>query len=37
VQTTVPRLRRYDAAAQREATRVFDAILGGDKHCAPER
>ena len=37
VQTIVPRLRRYDAAAQREATRRFDAILGGDEHCAPER
>ena len=37
VQTTVPRLRSYDAEAQREATRRFDAILGGDKHCAPER
>jgi hypothetical protein len=37
VQTVLPRLRRFDAAAQREATRRFDAILGGDKHCAPER
>jgi hypothetical protein len=37
VQTIVPRLRRYDADAQREATRRFDAILGEDKHCAPER
>ncbi len=37
VQTVVPRLRVYDADAQREATRRFDAILGGDKHCAPER
>jgi hypothetical protein len=37
VQTIVPRLRRYDAAAQREATRRFDEILGGDEHCAPER
>ena len=37
VQAVVPRLRRYDAAAQREATRRFDEILGGDKHCAPER
>ena len=37
VQAVVPRLGRYDAAAQREATRRFDEILGGDKHCAPER
>jgi hypothetical protein len=37
VQAVVPRLRRYDAAAQREATRRFDEIFGGDKHCAPER
>jgi hypothetical protein len=37
VQTVVPRLRRYDAAAQRRATQRFDEILGTDRHCAPER
>lgn len=37
VQAVVPRLRRYDVAAQREATRRFDEILGGDQHCSPER
>ena len=37
VQTVVPRLRVYDAAAQRRATQRFDEILGGDRHCAPER
>jgi len=37
VQVTVPRLRRFDAAAQRAATRRFDEILAGDRHCAPER
>lgn len=37
VQVTLPRLTGYDAAAQREATRRFDEILGGDEHCAPER
>ena len=37
VQVTVPRLTRFDAAAQRAATRRFDEILGGDAHCAPER
>ena len=36
VQATLPRLKRYDAVAQREATQQFDAILGGDEHCAPE-
>ena len=37
VQVTLPRLTRFDAAAQRAATRRFDEILGGDAHCAPER
>ena len=37
VQTIVPRLRAYDPDAQRRATRRFDEILGGDRHCAPER
>lgn len=37
VQVTVPRLTRFDAAAQRAATSRFDEILGGDAHCAPER
>lgn len=37
VQVTLPRLTGFDAAAQRAATRRFDQILGGDKHCAPER
>ena len=37
VQATVPRLDAFDAEAQREATRRFDEILGGDRHCAPER
>lgn len=31
------RLTRFDAAAQAAARRRFDAILGGDAHCAPER
>ncbi len=37
VQVTVPRLTGFDPAAQREATRRFDEILGGDEHCARER
>jgi hypothetical protein len=37
VQVTLPRLTRFDAAAQRAATRRFDELLGGDAHCAPER
>jgi hypothetical protein len=37
VQVTVPRLTQFDAAAQRAATARFDAILGGDRHCARER
>jgi hypothetical protein len=37
VQVTVPRLRSFDAAEQREARKRFDEILGNDAHCAPER
>ncbi len=37
VQVTLPRLTVYDPAAQRDATRRFDELLGGDAHCAPER
>jgi hypothetical protein len=37
VQKTLPRLTRFDATAQLEATRRFDEILGGDTHCAAER
>ena len=37
VQVTLPRLTRFSAAAQREATRRFDEILGSDRHCANER
>ena len=37
VQVIVPRLTRFDAAAQRAATERFDEILGGDRHCARER
>jgi hypothetical protein len=37
VQVTLPRLTRFDAAAEQAATRRFDEILGGDAHCAPER
>jgi hypothetical protein len=37
VQATVPRLHRFDADVQRRATQRFDEILGGDRHCAPER
>src|SRR5215210_7964789 len=32
-----PRLTRFDPAFQAEATRAFDRLLGGDRHCAPER
>ena len=28
---------QIDPAAQTSATQQFDAILGADKHCAPER
>ena len=37
VQVTVPRLRSYEAAEQREARKRFDEILGNDAHCALER
>ena len=37
VQATIPRLTTFDEAAQRKATARFDEILGGDRHCAPER
>jgi hypothetical protein len=37
VQATIRKLEGFDADAQREATRRFDEILGGDAHCAPER
>lgn len=37
VQWVGNRLPAFDAAAQAAATREFDAILGADKHCAPER
>jgi hypothetical protein len=37
VQWVGNRLGRFDPAQQATATRRFDAILGGDRHCAPER
>jgi hypothetical protein len=37
VQWTGARLGAFDPALQADATRHFDAILGGDAHCAPER
>jgi hypothetical protein len=37
VQWVGNRLTSFDPAAQAAATQQFDAILGGDKHCAPER
>jgi len=37
VQWVGSRLMSYDPAAQAAATREFDQILGGDRHCAPER
>ena len=37
VQWVGPRLARFDAAVQAAARQRFDAILGGDAHCAPER
>ena len=37
VQATLPKLRTFDPVAQRAATAKFDEILGGDRHCAPER
>ena len=37
VQWEGPRLGSFDRAQNAEETAVFDQILGGDKHCAPER
>jgi hypothetical protein len=37
VQWVGSRLTQLDPAAEADATQHFDAILGGDKHCAPER
>jgi hypothetical protein len=37
VQVILPRLTEFDAAAQSQATRRFDELLGGDRHCASER
>jgi hypothetical protein len=37
IQWVGKRLTRFSAAEQLAATRRFDAILGGDRHCAPER
>jgi hypothetical protein len=37
VQWVGNRLGGFDAAAQAAATQEFDAILGGDRHCALER
>jgi len=37
VQWVGDRLTSLDPSAQAAATQEFDAILGGDKHCAPER
>jgi hypothetical protein len=37
VQWVGKRLTHYDAAAQAAAEKRFDAILGDDAHCAPER
>jgi hypothetical protein len=37
VQWEGPTLGRFDGAVQAQATRVFDRILAGDAHCAPER
>lgn len=37
VQWEGSRLGAYDAGANSEATRTFDTLLGGDRHCAPER
>jgi hypothetical protein len=37
VQWAGPRLGAYDPGAQAQATQAFDQILGGDRHCAPER
>ena len=37
VQWVGQRLTRFDAGAQAAAEKRFDAILGSDAHCAPER
>jgi hypothetical protein len=37
VQWEATKLARLDAGDQSAATAKFDEILGGDKHCAPER
>jgi hypothetical protein len=37
VQWVGDRLAGFDAEAQAETTKRFDAILGNDAHCAPER
>jgi hypothetical protein len=37
VQWEGPTLGRFDGAVQTQATRLFDQILAGDAHCAPER
>jgi len=37
VQWAGNRLTKIDRAAEADATQHFDAILGADKHCAPER
>ena len=37
VQWVGQKLGQYDAAQNAVATAAFDEILGGDKHCAPER
>jgi hypothetical protein len=37
VQWQGPRLGAYDPSANAKMTSVFDQILGGDAHCAPER
>ena len=37
VQWVGQKLGQYDAAQNAVATGAFDEILGGDKHCAPER
>ena len=37
VQWEGERLGRYDSARNVALTSIFDQILGGDRHCAPER
>jgi hypothetical protein len=37
VQWVGPKLTQLDPSAQAAATQEFDSILGGDRHCAPER